>query len=101
MALACTAGPVRGQELPLHKNTHTIMHFTPDWVQAHHQRRAKLPVIQAPKDYQFNFPPAERHPGGQFVDQHEFRLLRRPDRVGPGRMRQLLGVRVHRGVLGG
>jgi hypothetical protein len=52
MALACAAGPLRGQDLPLHKNTHSIMHFSPQWILGHHQRRAKLPIIRAPKDYQ-------------------------------------------------
>jgi hypothetical protein len=47
MALACAAGPIRGQDLPLCKHTHTIMHFTPEWVKAHHERRAGLPVIHS------------------------------------------------------
>lgn len=57
MALACTAGPIRGQDLPVHKNTHSIMHFTPEWVKAHHERRATLPVVRAPRDYQDPIPP--------------------------------------------
>jgi C1A family cysteine protease len=48
MALACTAGPIRGQEPPLRKHTHSIMHFTPEWVRQHHDRRHKLPVIRKP-----------------------------------------------------
>jgi len=45
LALACMAGPVRGQVAPLRKPTHSIMHFSQAWMQAHHARRAKLPVI--------------------------------------------------------
>jgi hypothetical protein len=47
MALACAAGPICGQVLPLCKNTHTIMHFTPEWVKGHHERRSRLPVIHS------------------------------------------------------
>ena len=56
LGLACASGPLRGQDLPLREHTHSIMHFTPGWVKGHHGRRAKLPVIRAPKDYQAPFP---------------------------------------------
>jgi hypothetical protein len=46
MALACLAGPVRSQELPQPKYTHSIMHFSPDWIRKHRERRAMLQVIR-------------------------------------------------------
>jgi hypothetical protein len=45
LALACAAGMARGQDLPLRQPTHTIMHFSPEWMQSHHDRRVGLPVI--------------------------------------------------------
>ena len=45
LALACSAGPVRGQEPPQHPHTHSIMHFSPEWMAAHRDLRATLPVI--------------------------------------------------------
>jgi len=50
LALFLAAGAAFGQDV--HKHTHSIMHFTPEWMKEHHRRRAALPVTQAtPEEY--------------------------------------------------
>jgi hypothetical protein len=51
LALALVSGQAFGQQPAsgpaVHHNTHSIMHFTPEWMKEHHQRRVSLPVIHA------------------------------------------------------
>ena len=59
LSLMLAAGLAFGQEV--HQNTHSIMHFSPEWMKEHHRRRASLPVTQAsPEEY---FAILQRKPG--------------------------------------
>ena len=58
-AASSAASSAFAQEV--HPNTHSIMHFSPDWMKEHHRRRASLPVTQAtPAEY---LAILERRPG--------------------------------------
>jgi hypothetical protein len=59
LSLALAGGLAFGQEV--RHNTHSIMHFSKEWMKEHHQRRASLPVTQAtPEEY---LAILERRPG--------------------------------------
>ena len=57
LALALASGAGMGQvphQVPneARGHTHSIMHFTPEWMKEHHRRRMSLPVTQAtPEEY--------------------------------------------------
>jgi hypothetical protein len=51
LALALVCGQAFGQQPSsgpaVHHNTHSIMHFTREWMREHHRRRVSLPVFHA------------------------------------------------------